>query len=69
MQHYCESTPSAVSKDKWDTKEDTGKSMKHALYILWYAKRNSQADVMSNSEKIRPIALVFVKFRLSEDIR
>ena len=26
-----ESTPCAVSKDKWDTKEDTGKSMKHAL--------------------------------------
>ena len=32
-------TPFAVSKDEWDTKEDTGKSMKNALYILWYAKR------------------------------
>ena len=30
----------AVSKDVWDTKEDTGKSMKSALYILWYAKRH-----------------------------
>ena len=28
----------AVSKDEWDTKEDTG--MKNALYILWYAKRH-----------------------------
>ena len=33
------STPFAVSKDEWDTKEDTGKSMKNALYILRYAKR------------------------------
>ena len=30
----------AVSKDEWDTKEDTGKSMKDALYVLWYAKRH-----------------------------
>ena len=34
------STPFAVSKDEWDTKEDTGKSMKNALYILRYAKRH-----------------------------
>ena len=30
----------AVSKDEWDTKEVTGKSMKNALYILRYAKRH-----------------------------
>ena len=29
----------AVKKDEWDTKEDTGKSMKNALYVLQYAKR------------------------------
>ena len=29
-----------VSKDEWDTKKDTGKSMKNALYVLWYAKRH-----------------------------
>jgi len=29
-----------VSKDKWNTKEDTGKSLKNALHILWYAKRH-----------------------------
>ena len=29
-----------VSKDEWDTKEDAGKSMKNALYVLRYAKRH-----------------------------
>jgi len=29
-----------VSKDEWNTKEDTGKSLKNALDILWYAKRH-----------------------------
>ena len=29
-----------VGKDKWDTKEDTDKSMKNALYVLQYAKRH-----------------------------
>jgi len=28
------STRLAVSKDEWDTNEDTGKSMKNALYVL-----------------------------------
>ena len=32
--------PFPVSKDEWDTKEDTGKSMKNALYVLRYAKRH-----------------------------
>ena len=45
----CEGKPSrattkstlfAVSKDEWETKEDTGKSMKNALYVLRYAKRH-----------------------------
>ena len=37
----------AVSKDEWDTKEDTGKSTKSALYILQYVKRHlsGQSDV------------------------
>jgi len=26
-----------VNKDEWNTKEDTGKSMKNVLYILQYA--------------------------------
>ena len=43
----AKSTLFAVSKDEWDTKEDTGKSMKNALYILRYAKRHlsGQSDV------------------------
>ena len=32
------STRFAVSKDDWNIKEDTGKSMKNVLYILLYAK-------------------------------
>ena len=41
------STLFTVSKDEWDTKEDTGKSMKNALYVLQYAKRHlsGQSDV------------------------
>ena len=37
----------AVSKDEWDTKEDTGKPMKNALYVLRYVKRHlsGQSDV------------------------
>ena len=34
----AKSTLFAVSKDEWNTKEDTGKSMKNALYVLRYAK-------------------------------
>jgi len=33
-------TPVTVSKDEWDTKEDAGKSMKNALYVLRFAKRH-----------------------------
>ena len=32
----------AVSKDEWDTKEDTGKFMKNALYVLRYTKSFGQ---------------------------
>ena len=36
----AKSTPFPVSKDEWDTKEDTGKSMKNALNVLRYAKKH-----------------------------
>ena len=36
----AKSTFFTVSKDEWDTKEDTGKSMKNALYVLRYTKRH-----------------------------
>ena len=35
------SIPFAVGQDEWDTKEDTGKSMKNVLYVLWFAKRHA----------------------------
>ena len=33
------STLFTVRKDEWNTKEDTGKSLKNALDVLWYAKK------------------------------
>ena len=54
--------------DKWDTKEDTGRSMKSALYVLLYVKGTSQAEAMSNSEKIKPVALAIIKLCLSEEL-
>jgi len=33
-------TPFTISKDEWNTKEDTGQSLKNALDILRYAKRH-----------------------------
>ena len=34
------STPFTVSKDEWNTKEDTGKSQKNALHVQRYVKRH-----------------------------
>jgi len=51
-----------VSKDEWNTKEDTGKSIKNALHIQWYGKRQA----MLNSEKIKPVALAIVELCESE---
>ena len=44
---YCELKPSVVSEKNWNTKEDKGKSMMHAMYILWLAKQHilRQSDV------------------------
>jgi len=58
-----------VNKDEWDTKEDTGKSMKNALHVQRYAKGTSQAEVTLNSEKIKPVALAIVELCESEGIR
>ena len=59
----------AVSKDEWDTKEDTGKSMKNALYVYCgIPKGTCQAKAMSNSEKIKPVVLAIIELCLSEDI-
>ena len=69
MLYTTKSTLFAVSKDEWDTKEDTGKSMKNALYILRYAKRHQLAEATLNSEKIKPVTLAVIELRLSEGIR
>ena len=39
-------------KNKWDTKENTGNSMKNTLYVLWYAEKHlSGCTVTLNSVK------------------
>ena len=43
-----------VSKDEWNTKEDTGKSMKNVLYVVW-------AEGTSNNEKNKHVALGIIK--------
>jgi len=58
-----------VSKDEWDTKEGTGKSMKKILYVLRCAKGTSRDKATSNSKKIKPIALAVIELCLSEGIR
>ena len=40
LRTIVKSTLFNVSKDEWDTKEDTGKPMKNALYVLRYTKRH-----------------------------
>jgi len=49
------STLVTVSKDDWNTKEDTGKN---ALYIVWYVRR---VKTNLNNEKIKSIALSILK--------
>ena len=39
----------AASYDEWDTKEDTGKSMKNALYVLRCAKRHLSGRIVKKS--------------------
>jgi len=65
-----QSIPFTVSKDEWHAKKGTGKSMKNALHVLRYAKRRltSQAEAMSNSEKIKPTALAVIELCWSEGI-
>jgi len=55
----------AVSKEL-DTKEDTVKSIKNALYVLRYTKK---APLVLNNEKIEPIYLAIHKLCWSECIR
>jgi len=45
----------AVSKDELYKKENSGKFMKNALYILRYTKRHLQAKALLNSGKVKPV--------------
>ena len=56
----CEIDTFALSNAERNTKKDTGKSMKNALYILQCVKGTSQAKVTSNNAKIKPIALAVI---------
>jgi len=60
------STPFVVSEDERDTKEGPGKSMKMHCMYSGMAKGTSQAEAMSNSEKIKPVALAIVELCESE---
>ena len=62
-QCYHKSIPCTFSKDNWDTKESTGKSMKHALYVL--RRYASRGEKTSNSEKNQAVALAIIELCLS----
>ena len=53
-----------VSKNEWNTKEDTGKSLKNALHVQRY-KGTSRAEAMLNSAKIKSVALAITELHLS----
>ena len=61
------STLFTVSKNEWNTKEDTGKSLKNTLHVRM-PKGISWAEVTSNSEKIKPVALAVIELCLTEGI-
>jgi len=61
-------TPFVESKDEWDTKEDPDNSMKMHCKYSSMAKGTSWAEAMSNSEKIKPVALAIVELCESEGI-
>ena len=50
-----------VSKDEWNTKEDTGKSQKNALHVLRYAKRHLSG--WSDVEQWKNQALAIIELR------
>ena len=60
----AKSTLFVVSKDEWDTKEDTGKSMKKVLYVLRYVKRHllAQSNVEQWNNQARSLSRYQVTF-------
>ena len=49
ISRYRESTSTVVSKKNWNTKDDKGESMMHALYILQLIKRHTSVKKSSAS--------------------
>jgi len=58
-----------VNKDEWDTKEDTGKSMKNKLHVQQYGKKHLSGWSKVEQQKIKPVALAIVELHESEGIR
>jgi len=42
--YYHQLNTFAINKDEWDSKDDTGKSMKNKLYVLPMPKGTSWGD-------------------------
>jgi len=61
--HTAKLTLFVVSKDEWDTKEGTDKSIKSN------SRASSQAEATSSSEKIKPISFAIVELYWPEGIR
>jgi len=54
-----------VSKDEWNTKEGTSKSMKSTLHVQRYGKKHFLGWRTSNSKNIKPIARAIVELKAS----
>jgi len=68
--HHIQQPNHDTSKDEGHTKEDTGKSMKHALYLLYCGMpRGTHWDeAKSNTQIIKLVALAVSDLGLSEGI-
>ena len=65
MRHHRKLMLFTVSKDEWNTTEDTGKS--HCTYC-GMSKGTFWAEATSNSEKIKPVALAIIELCFTEGI-
>jgi len=55
-----------ISKDEWNTKEGTGKFLKNALDVLWYAERHLSG--WNDVERKNQEALAIIELHKSESI-
>jgi len=61
------STLIIVSKDQWDTKEGTGKSMKNALHVQWYGQKHLSG--WSNVKQQKNQTLAIIEFEGMQSVR